>query len=387
MKRFSIVFALLTLFCGAVFAQEAAVLHAVLNGAQVPGGTGDPDGQGWVTLVAAEDGSELAWSAHVKNISLPAQVLLRGRPDDPSLGGDIVIASFTLTSSPAAGTVTTTRGAYLATQPQRIIAVVTNTEFLDGAISGRMSSQGTPGVYTLPVVGRVEGQGGTAFVTDLRLSSVDQDWSTDTATATIEWWPGGTSAAAPAATFVKTVEAGKMLVLNDVMRNELDLEQALGAMRVLSTRPIHVTARIYNDQVAAGKGTFGQFERGVSSDVGKVRYGAISHLHNVPIVSGGFRTNVGWFNHTATPVTILFSAYRPDGTSLGSWAGYIQAGMQQQLSIADIIPAAASVGDFYLLYQLTHGDDATVGPMDFYVYAAVTDNVNGDAIFVLAQPR
>ncbi len=377
------------LLCGTAFAADvpSVVLHGILDGKQVPGGTGDADGRAWLTLVVPGNGSPVAWSAHLTNVALPAVLELRARPHEPSLGGDVVLGTVTVTSSPQSGTFTTSRDGFLASQPQRIVALFKNAAFAGGAVYGKLSSQGTPGVYTLPVVGRVQGLGGTAFVTDLRLTSLDKDWATDNVTVTIEWWPGGTTSTAPAQTIVKTLSAGAMLVLNDVMRTELGLSQALGAMRVLSSRPIHVTARIYNDQVAAGKGTFGQFTRGATPDLGNARYGGLSHLHNVPASTGGFRTNIGWFNHNAVPVVILVSVYRPNGTHAGSWAGQIGPGIQQQLSINDIVPAAASIGDFYVVYELTFADSATPGPMDFYVYAAVTDNVNGDAIFVLGQPR
>ncbi len=389
MNRWKFVAVIVSILTIPLFAQTPtpALLHTEMTGGQL-GATagGDPNGEGWLSLVVPGDGSPVAWAAHVENVVLPAQIELVA---DPESGLADPILSLSLSSATGAGTATAIPDTFLVSQPRRVTAVLKNSDYPEGAILGRLSAEGESGVYTLPVVGRVPGAGTTKFVTDLRLTAADTDSNPGDVIATIEWWPGGITTDSPAQTVTKIIPAGQVLVLDDVMKNQFGLDQALGAMRVISSRPIEVTARIYNDQVSAGKGTFGQFEIAATSEIGNIRRGVLPHLFNKPIESGtGMRTNIGWFNHTSVPVVISFQAFTPEGTLLDGFSYYIRQGQQQQLAASDFLPHTADIGDFYVIYTVSYPSDAPSDePLDCYLYAAVTDNVNGDAIFVMGQPR
>ncbi|MFN2442680.1 MAG: hypothetical protein ABR517_08355 [Thermoanaerobaculia bacterium] len=232
---------------------------------------------------------------------------------------------------------------------------------------------------TFPVVGRVPGANGTSYRTDLKIVNV----SGRDSIVSLEYYSGGGSGnASPSATRTIPVAAGEELVLDDVVRNQFGMETGIGALQLTATQPVIAVARIYNDQRAAGKGTFGQFVDG-ASDAIATRAGnqgllpALSH-------SAGTHTNIGWFNGgpaDASPTidaTLTLRAFDISGALLATATIAVPAYSQEQLGGAALFPGLGERENFYVTYSI---DVAT----PLYVYASVIDNVNGDAIYIPAQ--
>ena len=117
--------------------------------------------------------------------------------------------------------------------------------------------------------------------------------------------------ASPTTTKTVTVAPGEQKVLNDVMTGTLAVSDGLGAVKITSDQNVLVSARIINDLRAENKGTsgfaYGAVQAGTTS-------GTLEFLQN----TASFRTNIGFFNPSSSPVTATFVARRADGSVLGS---------------------------------------------------------------------
>jgi hypothetical protein len=149
---------------------------------------------------------------------------------------------------------------------------------------------------------------------------------------------------------------------------------------VISARPLFGTARIYNDQRAAGAGTFGQFIA-AADDTKDYNRGVLPMLSHQPAASRlGSRTNIGWFNHQTTVANVTFKAHDNNGNVLAtSQSQSIQPSTHSQVPLTALFPGLAATDNLYVTFQPDNDS--------LFVYASVADNVNGDAIYVPAQPR
>jgi hypothetical protein len=198
----------------------------------------------------------------------------------------------------------------------------------------------------------------------------------------LEWWPANPAgASAPATTVDLVVAAGQQLVLNDVVGSQFNT-QGLGAVRVVSDRPVNVISRIINDQRPVNGGTTG-FAFNAQSQAEAERSGLLAFLSNASgadVAAGlGFRTNIGYMNPNAEAVSLTLTARRSsDGSVLGSKTlflpGFAIQGPANAFSVIDTVPTAdREQADFYVTYEAS-------APV--LVYASVTDNRTGDGVFV-----
>lgn len=246
-----------------------------------------------------------------------------------------------------------------------------------GEVSGPLVQPVAAGARTqyVPVVGKVQGGGGTNFVTDVRILN----HGASTATVTLEYFqqsPSGQTA--PTATSTQSIAPGEQKVLDDVIG--ILNTTGLGGLRVTSTENVEVRARVINDLRFDSQGTTGfAVEAGEMNDAGTS--GTLGFLSaaspsdfNAQV---GFRTNVGYFNPNATPVTATFTVRANDGAALGTKTitipgyGFVQ---QPAFGLIDTVPATDQVqSNFYLSWS----SDAPL-----FVYAAVVDNKTGDSVLV-----
>jgi hypothetical protein len=227
-----------------------------------------------------------------------------------------------------------------------------------------------------PVVANLPGRAGTVFVTDVRILNT----GTAEATVTVDYYAEGAGGhTTPTGTATVTVPSMEQLVVNDIVQSVFGATNTKGGVVLTSDEPITAGARIYNDQIAAGNGTLGQYQPGLVLSHGWPA-GDVIFLQNVaPGTGAGFRSNLGWFNPNDAPVEVTFDAHDTNGFLIGSVTATAGPFEMQQVNVGDLFGALADYGDHYISYE-------TAGGESLFVYGSVVDNVNGDASYVAATP-
>ena len=300
----------------------------------------------------------------------------------PGVAGNIVIAftssTNTFQNGHLRGVVTGVDPALAAdiqANPGSYYANVHSAAFPGGEIRGQL---GTLNESDIAVAGKAQNALGQNFVTDVRVFNSS---FTNPASALLEYFAAGNSANtnASASTVVNIAPRGTAL-LNDVGGSSGFGITGTGGVRVTSAGNLVVTSRIFNDQRASGKGTFGQFVPS-SARSAALRRGVIPQLGNRaidPSNISGSRTNLGFFNPNADPALVLLTMKDPSGNTLFTTTVTVQPFSQQQNSLVTYFPGAtANIDDFTVTF------DSSV-PID--AYASVVDNFTSDQIFVPGQP-
>ena len=360
MKR-TVILLFLIAFSTAAFAQSYSV--QLTGPAEVPN-AGDPDGAGFAVVTIS--GTMLHYTVFVQNIGAPTAAHIH--VGAAGVAGDVVVPLNVNTLTNGSATIAQELANQINANPSGYYVNVHNAEFPGGAVRGQLARAQGDGSRTawLPVIGKVAGQAGTNFVTDLRIVN------TGSAVASVDlaFFPqnaGGNAAASVTRTV--TVAPGEQKVLDDVMSATLGVAGGLGGVKIVSDQNVLVTARVINDLRAEGKGTAGfAFDAEETAETS----GTISFLAN----NADYRTNIGYFNPSAAPVTATFVARRTtDGAVLGTNTIAIPGhAMSQQPAfglIAAVPEAARTQNDFYVTWTST-------APL--FVYASVTDNTTGDAV-------
>lgn len=350
MKTIAILLFLLSL-SPAAFAQSYS---AQLTGA-------DPDGAGFAVVTIS--GTTLTYTIFAQNIGAPTEAHLH------SAAGDVVATLNVNTLTNGTATLTEELANRITANPSGYTLDLHNAEFPNGALRGtlaRAEGDGTR-VAWLPVIGKVAGQAGTNFVTDMRIINNGGG----VANVTLEFFPQNAAGnAAASVTRSITVMPGEQKVLDDVMLATLGVSGGLGGVKITSDQNVLTTARVINDLRAEGKGTAGfAFDADETAETS----GTMSFLSN----NVDYRTNIGYFNPAASPVTATFVARRAaDGAVLGTNSitipGYAMFQQAAFALIANVPEASRGQDDFYVTWTAS-------APL--FVYASVTDNKTGDAVF------
>lgn len=227
-------------------------------------------------------------------------------------------------------------------------------------------------VVYFPVSAAVRGAAGTNFRTDLRIVNR----GSLTVAVTLDYYAAGAEAnTAPDATDSVDVAPNEQLVLNDFVASSFGVTNGRGGVKVTADGSVTVTSRVYNDQSAAGNGTFGLFVDAVGMDQA-LRTGIIPFLQNRPASSAaGFRGAIGWFNPNATAVNVTFRGWDTDGTLLGEVSRSINGQTHDQLFVNQLWAALADYGDMYVSFSADG---------ELFIYGTITDNVSGDGTYIPA---
>jgi CHRD domain len=231
--------------------------------------------------------------------------------------------------------------------------------------------------YDIAIAGHVTNGFNQTYVTDVRVFNPSYTTATS---ALLEYFPAGLSANATAsASMVVNVAPRATAVLDDVAGSaHLDVSGSTGAIRVSSASPLAVTSRIYLDQTDDDHGTSGQFVP-AQPRATALRRGVVPHLSNRANRSGGFRTNLGFFNPGQSHATLRIEVRDEAGAVIAQNTIFLPPLSQQQNAI----------GTYFAEVDLVSRNDMTLSfdaSAPVFVYAAVNDNVSGDSMFVPAQP-
>lgn len=361
MKRIAILL-LLTLMPVAAFAQSYS---ALLTGAAEVPGPGDPDGMG--LAVVTIEGTTLRYTVWTQNIGAPTGAHIHVGAAGVA-GAVIVPLDHNMLFN---GTVNVTADVanQIRSNPSGFYVNVHTQEFQNGAVRGQLAAaptgEGTMASY-IPVAGKAPGANNTNFVTDLRIVNN----GSATANVTLQYFAQSVAGlTAPTATANITIAPGEQKVLNDVVGGALGVTgSSVGGLKITSDQNITASARIINDQRAVNQGTAGF---ALDADDAADTAGTIMFLSS----SADYRTNIGFFNPSATPLTATFTARRSDGTVLGSNTVNIAGWSQLQQAwfglISSVPEPARAQEDFYVTWTSS-------APL--FVYGAVTDNRTGDAV-------
>lgn len=361
MKRIATLLFLLVLVPAAAFAQSYS---ATLTGpAEVPG-PGDTDGLGFAVVTV--DGTHIHYTVFAQNIGAPTAAHIHAGA--AGVAGDAVVPLNVNTLTNGTADITQELADQINANPSGFYVNVHNAEFPGGAIRGQLTRAEGDGVRTawMPVIGKVKGQVGTNFVTDMRILNNGGA----VATVTIAYFAQGASGhTEPTTTTTVTVGPGEQKVLDDVMTGTLNVADGLGGVKITSDQNVLVTARIINDLRGEDKGTAGFAYDAVES---AGTSGSLEFLSN----NASFRTNVGYFNPGSSPVTATFVARRSDGAILGTNTvtipGFAMAHLTAFQLISNVAEANRTQDDFFVTWTSS-------APL--FVYASVTDNTTGDAVF------
>jgi len=365
MKRILILVFAALLVSAAAYAQT---FTATLSGANEVGG-GATSGAG--LAVVTFNGTQVTYTILVSGFDAPT--IAHIHTGAAGTNGSILLDfAPSFVAGTAAGTVNTTAAiaSSILANPAGFYVNVHSTQFPNGAVRGQLAgattNAGTRIAY-LPAVGKTAGANNTNFVTDVRIVND----SGATANVTFDYFESSADGrTAPSITKSVTVAAGEEKVLNDFVGVTLGVTtNQLGGIKVTSDRNVLVTARIINDLRSTNQGTTGLAipaieEAGTS--------GVLPFLSE----STDFRSNLGYFNPSSTPVTATLTARRAsDGAILGTNTRTIPGFSMLLGNAFDFVPSVTdrNQNDFYVTWSAT-------GPV--FIFGSVVDNKTGDSLYV-----
>jgi subtilisin-like proprotein convertase family protein len=217
----------------------------------------------------------------------------------------------------------------------------------------------------LPVVGRV--QGTKFFLSDVRLYN-------PTAAPKIFslYYVPTSQTGATALQTTRTVGAGQVAALNDVIFSEFGFDSSIGEMTVVASDPAFIaTSRAYT---RSSNGTFGQFVPGFRSLNG-LTFGQGRATANGFTKDTRFHTNVGFTEVSGAPVTVRIDILNAAGNLLASTTR--TSGANQTLLITDIIGerGLGATANFRVDFTVTSVTGRIVP------FAILIDDATGDGLF------
>ncbi len=231
----------------------------------------------------------------------------------------------------------------------------------------------------IPVAGSVHGAGNTNFMTDLNIYNNAPQGAAINADVMIQFFPAGAGSAAAQFVAWSTLLPRGMAAYRDVASSAFGAQiNGIGALRLVTANNIFANARIYNNQAAAGAGTFGQYAAGLPRTAALTE-GTLVGLSNIvsvpPVGTPTSRTNIGFFNPSDSTSTAAFELLDGNGTVIGTRVLSLNPWQQLQLPL---------IGG---LITGINGDVVTstlhfLSSNPIFVYASIVDNVSGDGSYV-----
>ena len=365
----------LLLACAPVALAQNVSLSATLTGAAEVPAAGDTDGVGFAVVTI--HGTTVNYSVIATGIVTPTLAHIhRGVTGQ---AGGIVVDFNVATLHNGTVSISQALANEIAGNPAGFYVNVHNGDFPGGAIRGQLAAAVEAGIRTafLPVVGKVTGANNTNFVTDMRI--VNHGGAT--ANVTLDYFAqSGAGQTAPTVTKTVTIAPGEQKVLDDFVGATL-ATTGLGALRITSDQNVTATSRVINDLRGSNLGTTGFATTAASLDeagtTGTITF--LSQASGADVGTGvGFRTNLGYFNPSASSVTATFVARRTsDGAVLGTNEVTIPGYSMVQQSAFGLLSAVGEADRVQPNFYVTWASSAPL-----FVYGSVVDNKTGDSVIV-----
>lgn len=221
----------------------------------------------------------------------------------------------------------------------------------------------------LPIVAHT--QGTKLFKSDVRLYNP----GAAARTFSLYYVPAGQNGVF-ASKATRTVGAGRVLALNDVIASEYGFADSIGQMTIVSPGAgFLATSRAYTD---SDDGSFGLFTAGFSALSG-LAFGSGSATANGLVKNGQFHTNVGFTEVSGAPVTVRMDVLNGNGVLIASRTASTEP--NTAALIVDIIAdrGLGAISNFRVNYTVTSLTGRIVP------FATYVDDVTGDAIFQPAR--
>jgi len=278
-------------------------------------------------------------------------------------------------------TITAAQAQQLLCNPSAVALTVNTPAFANGAIAGNV---GTTNEIFIPAIGTVRGLFGTNFVSDLNI--FDNDPSGSSANIFVQFFPSGVSNSSAQNVTSMTLGGRATASSRDVSSTLFNGQMnGLGALRLLSSsNNVFANARVYNNQVSAGLGTFGQFVPGLTRSQALTE-GALVGLINTPNGGGttnfSARTNVGFFNPSDQQTYVAAELRNSTGDVIANRIITLGPYMHLQLPMAG---SGALFGD---VGEVQTSTVYFVSGSPIFSYASIVDNVSGDASYVAPSSK
>jgi len=266
---------------------SSSALAGTLNGDRQVDNSGDPDGEGFASVVFNDGTAHFYFN--VMNTTEPSAAHIhRGNASE---NGSIVVdpsASFSGGVAVSSVAVDEDLAREILASPHNFYFNVHNSEFSSGAVRGQLRATETVRVF--PVISRTSGQAGSNWSTGMNILNL-----TDAGiTAWAQWFPANNDglAAADEVTPI-AIGANSTEVIDDAV-NDLFGADGNGALIVASPEPLVAVAHVVNDQRDNPDvgGTFGLFVPSLGPSE-LPESGALLLGSNRPASSGtGFRSNL-----------------------------------------------------------------------------------------------
>lgn len=255
---------------------------------------------------------------------------------------------------------------------------ITTAAFANGfAVNGTV---GASNELFVPVVGSVPGLNNTMWRTDLTVYNNNQNTP---ATMYMQYFPEGSSSSTAQLAATSSLNAGATRMNSDIAASLFNNSiNGIGALRILTSGSVFANARVYNDQSAIGKGTFGQNVPGLTraqAVTQGILVGTINTVSGNVTGSTNARTNIGLFNPSDNPTSVALELRNNGGATVTT--NIVTLGPWQHMQM----PLSGTPGAAFPFVSGDVGSSsvAFLAGSPIFAYASVVDNVSGDGSFIL----
>jgi hypothetical protein len=352
---------------------SSSALAGTLNGDRQVENLGDPDGEGFASVIF-DDGTAHFYFNAMNTAEPSAAHIHRGNASE---NGSITVdpfASFSDGVAVSSVAIDDDLAREILASPHNFYFNVHNSEFPSGAVRGQLRATETVRVF--PVISRASGQAGSNWRTGLNILNL-----TDAAITTwAEWFPANNDGLEAADEVTSMAIGANTTVVIDDAVNDLFGADGNGALVVASSEPFVAVAHVFNDQRDNPDvgGTFGLFVPSFGPSE-MPESGALLLGSNRPASSGTeFRSNLVLFNPNPFAVQLTLAAKTPAGSVLGIDTIILEPFSNRVRGVFNLISSVPSNQRTQDAFTVHYTADAPVA-----VTMTPVDNATNDGFYVV----